>query len=265
MIDSHAHLYFDRFDADRERVIERAVLAGVEQIINIGIDVPTSELAVAAARERPGLFAAVGIHPTSPIDDVTAVVEQVALLAEARDFVVAIGEIGLDYYWKDVPPEAQKAKLSAQLDLALTCQLPVIFHCREALDDLFAVLEGRAELPPGVFHCFSGGEAEASRALELGFHVSFAGNVTYPKAKALQAAARVVPSDRLLLETDAPFLAPQARRGKRNEPSYVAHTCAFLEELKGLDPGTLAPQTTATTRALFGLPASPHLSTTATG
>lgn len=254
MIDSHAHLYFDRFDDDREAVIERAREAGVSEIINVGIDLATSEQAIALARARRGFRAAAGIHPTSPVSSLAGEVERLHALAGGnRSLVVAIGEIGLDYHWQDVPPEEQKPKLAAQLELARALELPVIFHCRDALPDLFRLLEAEARLPRGVFHCFAGDEADARRALGLGFHISFAGNVTYPRAEALRNAARVVPAERLLLETDAPFLAPEPRRGRRNEPSFLPFTARLLAETRGLPLEDLVAQATKATRELFAL------------
>lgn len=254
MIDSHAHLYFDRFDEDREQVIERARAAGVAEIINIGIDLPTSERCAQMTRARDDFHAAVGLHPTTVVERLEENVETLrSLVTSGSTRIVAIGEVGLDYYWKDVAPEDQKPKLRAQLALARELELPVIFHCRDALEDLFEILDEEPPLPGGVFHCFGGDASQAERALGLGFHVSFAGNVTYPKAKTLQEAARAVPMDRLLLETDAPFLPPQPRRGKRNEPSFLPLTCEFLAELKGVSPEELDAVATDTTRTLFRL------------
>lgn len=254
MIDSHAHLYFEKFDDDREEVIRRAHNAGVDRIINIGVDVESSRQAIDLGVTHDGLLAAVGLHPTSSIPDLdTALDELRALAVEHRTQVVAIGEIGLDFYWKEVPPEVQEPRLMAQLELARELELPVIYHCRDALDELFRILEAERDLPPGVFHCFSGGPREADRALALDYHVSFAGNVTYPKAANLQDAARAVPVERLLLETDSPFLAPQPCRGKRNEPAFVVHSRDFLAELKGLAPDDLVRMTTRATERLFGL------------
>jgi TatD DNase family protein len=255
LIDSHAHLYFEKFDGDRGEVIARARAAGVQEIINIGIDLASSRQALDLTREHVGLFAVAGIHPTSRVADLDGELAGVEELARGHPGrVVAIGEIGLDYYWKDVAPEDQKVRLRAQLELARTLGLPVVFHCRDALDDLLAVLDGERELPPGVFHCFAGGPEEARRALGLGFHVSFAGNVTYPKAAVLQEAARAVPVEKLLLETDCPFLAPQPVRGERNEPAFVRHTRDFLAGLKGVPAADLEAATDATARRLFGLP-----------
>ena len=255
MIDSHAHLYFERFDDDRSTVIERARAAGVDRIINVGIDAATSRAAIALAAEHRGFFATVGLHPTSAVIDLAAEIAAIRDLAVAhRGRVVAIGEIGLDYHWDTVAPSAQRERLAMQLDLAAELALPVVFHCRDALADLFAALEARPDRPAGVFHCFGGAPAEAERALALGFHVSFAGNVTFPKADELRAAASVVPIDRLLLETDCPFLAPQARRGQRGEPAFVAFTRDALAELHGVTPAELEREATRATERLFGLP-----------
>jgi TatD DNase family protein len=260
MIDSHAHLYFERFDADREEVIRRARDAGIDGVINIGTDAATSRAAIELALRHPGFHAAIGLHPTSPVENLDGALAELRTLAAeygpgARTpaAVVAIGEIGLDFHWKEVPPEAQRPKLREQLRLARELGLPVVFHCRDALEELFEVLESEERLPPGVFHCFSGGPDEVRRAIGLGFHVSFAGNVTYPKAKDLQAAAAAAPPERMLLETDAPFLAPQARRGQRNEPAFLVHTRDFLAGIHGLDPAQFGETAAAATRRLFGL------------
>jgi TatD DNase family protein len=256
VIDSHAHLYLPDFDADREDVIERARAAGVEAIINIGIDAATSRAAVEIARKGPGLFASAGVHPQSKVADVAAEIDEVRSLARAeRAQVVAIGEIGLDYYWKDVAPPEQLDRLLRQLALALELSLPVVVHCRDALPDLLDLLEGRPERPAGVFHCFAGGPEEARRALGLGFHVSFTGNVTYPKAEGLRAAAKAVPLDRLLLETDSPYLPPMGRRGKRNEPAFGVLTRDAIAFLHGLDPAELGRRTAENARRLFRLDA----------
>lgn len=254
MIDSHAHLYFDRFDVDREEVIERARAAGVTEIINIGIDLATSQRCAQMTLEHHGFHATVGLHPTTVVERLEEDVEALRSLVASRSArIVAIGEIGLDYYWKDVSPEDQAPKLRAQLALARDLGLPVVFHCRDALEELFDILEAEPAMPGGVFHCFGGDAGQAGRALRLGFHVSFAGNVTYPKARTLQEAARAVPLERLLLETDAPFLPPQPRRGKRNEPSFLPLTRDFLALLKGVSPDELEAVTTETTRRLFGI------------
>lgn len=254
MIDSHAHLYFDRFDADREEVIERAHEAGITAIINIGIDAATSRAAIDLAGRHPSLFATVGIHPTSPVAELGSALAEIRDLAtEHDDRVVGIGEIGLDYYWKDVSPSDQGPKLRGQLALARELDRPIVVHCRDALDDLLDLLETERPLPPGVLHCFCGTPTEAQRALDMGFHISFAGNVTFKKSTDLRESARAVPPGRLLLETDAPFLAPQARRGRRNEPAFLPFTCEVLAELHGMGATELAELTHVTTRRLFGI------------
>ncbi len=256
IIDSHAHLYFDSFDSDRSETIARARAAGVVGVINIGIDVATSRQAIDLAREHGGFHAAVGIHPTTAVDDLDTELRRIIELTHERG-VVAIGEIGLDDHWKEVPLADQYPKLEAQLDMALDRGLPIVVHCRDALDELLELLERRRTVPRGVFHCFGGGAPQAERALALGFHISFAGNVTYPKAEDLRAALAVVPVERLLLETDAPFLAPQARRGKRNEPAFVVHTCEFIAREKAIETDELAEIARETTETLFGLPGEP--------
>jgi len=254
MIDSHAHLYLEEFDEDREAVIRRAREAGVKSIINIGIDLETTSQAIELAREHADFFASAGIHPQSPIDDLeTALAGLRELILSHPEEVVAVGEIGLDYYWDTVPPEAQSGILQDQLDLAVELSLPVIFHCREAIGPLLKLLEARDKIPPGVFHCFEGGPAEAERGLALGFHISFAGNVTYKNAQRLQQAAAVVPLNRLLLETDSPYLPPHPHRGERNEPAYTALTRDFLAELLGIPPLEIDEAATVNTRRLFSL------------
>ena len=254
MIDSHAHLYLEEFDEDREAVVQRARAAGVDTILNIGIDVETSSQAIDMARKDACFFASAGIHPQSPVTDPQAALGAIRELIEANPKeAVAVGEIGLDYYWDTVPPEAQSAILQEQLDLALELGLPVIFHCREAISALLELLETRDRVPPGVFHCFEGGPAEAERSLALGFHISFAGNVTYKNAERLQQAAGTVPLDRLLLETDSPYLPPHPHRGERNEPAYTALTCDFLAGLMNLSPREVDEAATENTRRLFRL------------
>jgi len=252
MIDSHAHLFLKEFDADRSDSIARARREGIEAIINIGIDPASSRAALELARSEPGFCAATGLHPCTPVADLDAALDEIRAIARSDpERVVAIGEIGLDYFWKDVEPAVQKEKLRAQLALALELDLPIVVHCRDALGDLLVLLEESPRRPPGVFHCFAGSPEEARRALNLGFHISFAGNVTYPKAEALRAAALVVPPERLLLETDSPYLPPQARRGKRNEPAFGVFTRDALAALHGMRADELDRLTSATTRRLF--------------
>ena len=257
-IDSHAHLYFDRFDEDRQQVIERAREAGFVGILNIGIDLETSQRVIDLAREYPGFcHAVIGLHPThsnlgeEEYRQTLTTLE--SLYRENREQVVALGEMGLDYYWKDVPPEVQDRAFRDQLHLARTLDLPVVIHCREAWSDTLDVIEQDGQGIVGVFHCFGGTTAEARRALDLGWYVSFAGNVTYPKAEDLREAAQIVPEDRLLLETDSPFLAPQQVRGKRNEPSFALHTAQTLAKVRQQGLRELLEGTTENCRRLFRL------------
>jgi len=254
MIDSHAHLYLEQFDEDRDSVIRRAEEAGVSSIINIGIDVETSSSAINMARDREGFFASAGIHPQSPVEDIEGALAGIReLIAANPEQAVAVGEIGLDYYWDTVTPQKQLEVLDCQLDLALEVGLPVIFHCRDAIEELLKILEERSEIPPGVFHCFEGGPGEAERGLALGYHISFAGNVTYKNAERLQQAAKAVPLDRLLLETDSPYLPPHPHRGERNEPAFVALTRDFLAGLIELPASEVENAATENTRGLFRL------------
>jgi TatD DNase family protein len=254
LIDTHAHLYMDSLGLDVAGALARAWEAGLRAIINVGIDLETSRDVLQLSRQEPRVFAAMGLHPTTQTATVQEDLREIEALIRSGDSrVVAVGEIGLDYYWKKVPFEEERSRLELQLDMALRLGLPVILHCRDALDDLFTLLEKRQARPPGVLHCFSGGAQEVFRAVALGFHVSFAGNVTYPKATVLREAALATPANRLLVETDAPFLSPQARRGQRNEPSFVRHTLDFLAELRGVSPGELEEITDQNARGLFGL------------
>ncbi|MEM7167760.1 MAG: TatD family hydrolase [Planctomycetota bacterium] len=261
-IDSHAHLYFEKFDDDRADVIARARESGFVNIINVGTDATTSRAAIALADEYPGFcYASVGLHPTDAAVSAAQLDELIAdfegLLDTHADRVCAIGETGLDYYWDRATPEDQHRAFRAQMELAARRQLPVIIHCRDAngsrtaMQETLDIVRDYSGRVTGVFHCFGGSAADAQSALDLGWHVSFAGNVTFPKAKDLQDAAAIVPTDRLLLETDAPFLAPQPVRGKRNESAYSLHTLEYLANMHGIDRDQLGAITTANARRLF--------------
>ncbi len=255
VIDSHAHLFLKEFEGDLEEVLARARAGGIEAIVNIGIDAATSRAALDLARREKDLFAAVGLHPSTPVADLpTALAEIRRLAREEPARAVAIGEIGLDFYWKDVTPEDQREKLVLQLEMAHELDLPVVIHCRDALPDLFRILDGLPARPTGVFHCFAGDAGDARRAQDLGYHISFAGNVTYKKAGPLREAARAVAPDRLLLETDSPYLPPDGRRGKRNEPLFGLITRDVLAGLHGLAPEELGHMAAENTRRLFKLP-----------
>jgi len=262
IIDSHAHLNLPDFDADRDDVITRARRAGVSAIINIGIDLATSRSSLKLAEAHDDIYTAVGIHPNragaATDDDITGII---ALSDAAK--VVAIGEIGLDFYRDTSSRPAQEAVFRVQLTAAERRDLPVIIHCRDAHPELLAILEPWAEAQArpareenrlGVIHCFSGSIAQAERYLDLGFDISLTANVTYPSAREIQAVARAVPLERLLIETDAPFLAPQSRRGRRNEPAMVTQVADKIAAIKEIPAATVAGQCALNTIRLFRLP-----------
>ncbi|MEE9392438.1 MAG: TatD family hydrolase [Planctomycetota bacterium] len=252
MIDSHAHLYFDRFDDDRNAVFDRACAEGVEAFVVVGCDLASSRAAIKLASLRADVYPTAGFHPT----DIGDLQEQdwdalEALLAEGE--CVAVGETGLDYYWDRTTPKDQRAALLRQIDLALRHDLPLVVHCRDAWDALLEILEAHSEIPAGVMHCFSGDLAAMERSLALGFDISFAGPLTYKKNEGLRECCRLAPADRIHVETDCPFLPPQAWRGKRNEPAYLSATLQKLAEVRGLSLAEADAATTSNTRRLFGI------------
>jgi TatD DNase family protein len=254
LIDTHAHLTDTRFVGDIDSVLERAQQAGLVSALIVGTSAATSRSVLELCSLHAWLYPAVGLHPChlldEPIELAWPAIEQMARLPEVR----ALGETGLDNYWKEVPLQLQKESLIRHLDLARELGKPVVLHCREAADDLLPLLEDRAlRLGPvrGVLHSFAGTAEEARRGLAAGLHLSFSGMITYPKNESLRAVAATVPADRLLIETDAPYLSPQAWRSKRNEPAYVAATCEALARCRGQSLAEVAQQTTANARALF--------------
>jgi len=253
LFDTHAHLHFPDFAADFEAVLARARAAGVRAMVTIGTDVETSRAAIAIAAREPDVWAAVGIHPHDADGADDAALAEIERLAAAPR-VVAIGEMGLDYFRNLSPRDAQARCFDAQLDLARRVGKPVLVHCRDAHDDTLAAL-ARADAGRigGIMHCFSGDANVARRCLDLGLTISIAGPVTYPNARTLPDVVRLVPADRLVVETDCPYLPPQPYRGKRNEPSYVAITAARVAELRGETLDALGPVMTANARRLFRL------------
>lgn len=257
MIDSHCHLDSERFAEDQAAVIERAFAAGVARMMTIGTGdgPPDIEGAVRIADRYERIYATVGVHPhdASKYDDAVGV-RLAALLKHPK--VLALGEIGLDYHYDHSPREVQRAAFVEQMRIASDARLPIVIHTREAWDDTFALIEQHWKPTGlgGIMHCFSGGAVEAQRSLDLGFHLSFAGIVTFPKSLDIQAAARLCPPERLLIETDAPFLAPAPHRGKRNEPAFVAHTAAKVAELHQLSVEEITRITTANFCSLLNPP-----------
>jgi TatD DNase family protein len=257
LTDTHAHLFDDRFRKDLPAVLDRAAATGVERVVCLGIDRESSVESVRIANQFPLVVAAVGIQPNSVAEAHTGDWEEVVRLAETEPRVVAIGETGLDRYWDKTPFAQQEDYFARHIELARRLGKPFVIHCREAEADVVRVL--RAEFANhgavrAVMHSFSGDLATARRCLEMGLYISFAGMVTYPKAQELRDVAREVPLDRLLVETDCPYLAPQPVRGQRNEPAHVAHTAALLAQVKGASVAELAEHTTRNARALFALP-----------
>jgi TatD DNase family protein len=251
-VDSHAHLDGKQFETDREDVIARAREAGVKTIVAIGNGdgPPTLDAGVRLAEKYPFLYATVGIHPhEARLADETAFAEMARLARNPK--VIAWGEIGLDYFYDHSPRETQKQVFARQLELAAAAKLPIVIHCRpsessaDAWEDCLRMIE--QQWAPhdlgGILHCFTGSWAQAKRALDVGFMISFAGNVTFPKAQQIRDAALQVPLDRMLIETDAPYLAPVPHRGKRNEPAFVTETARKLGELRGLGMEEVGEQT----------------------
>lgn len=253
LFDTHAHLHFPGFDEDRDAVLTRARAAGVRRMVTIGTDGETSRAALALAERHPDVWATAGVHPhDAAASDEAAQAEVERIAAERR--VVAIGEIGLDFFRNLSPPETQERVLRRFLALARRLRKPVVLHCRDAHAEILALLgEERVAEVGGIMHCFSGDVAIARRCLDLGLLISLAGPVTYPNARALPDVARFVPGDRLVVETDCPFLPPQGYRGKRNEPAYLTITAARVAELRGEPLDDLAARTTANARRLFGV------------
>jgi TatD DNase family protein len=248
LVDSHCHLDDPRFDLDREAVLERARKAGVDLMLTIGSGYGPEQMerAIRLAESHQGVLATVGVHPhdAAKADGATwSGMER--LLAHQK--VVALGEIGLDYYYDLSPREQQRAVFAEQLHLARSAGKPIVVHTREAWTDTWRLLEEHwtGSALPGIMHCFSGGPEEARRALDLGFWLAFGGVVTFQNAAEVRAAALLTPLDRILVETDAPYLAPAPKRGRRNEPAFVVETARKLSEIRGEPLEVLAAATTA--------------------
>jgi TatD DNase family protein len=254
LIDSHAHLDSRQYADDREAVIQRAREAGISAIISIGCDLESSQANCELAAQHSDIFAAVGIHPhdANRLDD--AALACLRKLAMDNAKVVAVGEIGLDYYRDRSPRDIQQLAFRRQIALAHELQKPLIVHDRDAHADVLRILtEEKAADLGGVLHCFSGDLEMARKVLELGFYISFPGTITYPKNTAVRQLIKSLPIESMLVETDAPYLAPHPFRGKRNEPAHVRHTAAMLAEVKGLGLADVARITSLNCRKLFGI------------
>ncbi|HEV2388428.1 MAG TPA: TatD family hydrolase [Candidatus Acidoferrales bacterium] len=257
-MDSHAHLEMAEFDADRDAVLERARQAGVTGIVAIssGSGPGRLEAAIPFAETHDWIWATIGIHPHEAQEATDGDFDRLVELAR-HPRVVAWGEIGLDYHYDHSPRETQRQVFRRQLELARAAKLPVILHCREAWPDALEILgaDWAATGLGGIFHCFTGTLEDAWRGIEMGFLVSFAANLTYPKAEGLRAVAAQVPLGRLLIETDSPFLPPQGRRGRRNEPAFVVEVAKTLGSVRDLTAEEIARITAANLRRLFRLAA----------
>jgi TatD DNase family protein len=259
-VDTHCHLDFDTFENDRQTVLERAQDSGIVKILNPGIDIVSSREAVSLAEKHAAVYAAVGIHPNDALSWNTNSVRELEELAK-HPKVVAMGEIGLDYYRERAPHELQQKIFIQQLTLAAELELPVVIHNREATADILRILvDWRSELSrsqpdlaqnPGVLHSYSGDLLSADIAISLGFKIGFTGPITYKNADGLRQVAASLPLESILIETDAPFLTPQPKRGSRNEPSYVKYVAEKLAELHNLDLETTAQATYANAEKLL--------------
>ncbi|MBI3031423.1 MAG: TatD family hydrolase [Candidatus Rokubacteria bacterium] len=254
LFDTHAHLHFPEFAGDLPAVLGRARAAGVGWMLTIGTSVEGSQAALALAEREPDLYAAVGIHPHDASEATEAAFEELRRLAESSEKVVAVGEIGLDFFRNLSPREVQLEVFRRQLDLARRIGKPVLVHCREAHAETLEVL-GAEGVPAagGIMHCFSGDAEVARRCLDLGLLISLAGPVTYPNARNLPEVVKLAPEDRLVVETDCPFLPPQPYRGKRNEPAYLPITAARVAELKGRPVEAFGARMAENALALFGI------------
>ena len=256
LIDSHAHVDVSDYDSDREAMLGRAQAAGVGTLLAIGNGPELEKLgaAVPYAEQHDWIYASIGIHPHEAKHASEAHYAELDRLGR-HPRVIAWGEIGLDYYYDHSPRDVQADVFRRQLQQARAARMPIIIHCREAWPDCLTILEQdwKSSGQGGIFHCFTGTLEEAKRGIDMGFLVSFAGNITYPKAQNLRDVAMSLPLDRLLVETDSPFLAPQPLRGKRNEPANVAEVARTIGNVRNLAPDEVASRTAENFRGLFGL------------
>ena len=251
LIDSHAHLDDRRFDDDRESLIKNFKNNNIELVINIGADLKTSQASVELAKKYESIYAAVGVHPHSAKEVNTMVMEQLKELAE-NEKVIAIGEIGLDYYYDNSPRDVQRKWFIEQLKLAKELDLPVIIHTRDAAGETFEILKNNQNgNVRGVLHSYSGSVEMALDYVKMGFYISIGGPVTFKNARIVREVAEAVPLDKLLIETDCPYLTPEPYRGKRNEPVYVKYTAEKIAEIKKISYDELVKATNANTKRLF--------------
>ncbi len=252
LTDTHCHLNHAEFEEDWLAALERAREADIGRLLVVGFDLPSSRRAVFLAQQEPELQAVIGIHPESAADwSEEAKAELLALRREAGAKVAAWGEIGLDYHWESVPRERQKSIFIEQIALATAEDLPIVIHCRDAYPDVMDILRETGAKRVDL-HCFTGAWDEAKAALDAGYYLGFGGIVTFKKSDQLRQVVRQTPLERILLETDSPYLAPQAWRGKRNEPSYITEVARVVAELHGITPAKIAEITSENASRLFG-------------
>lgn len=263
LVDSHCHIDSSDFDVDRNEIIERAQVAGVKYLLNVGTGEPESgnfERAVQLAESHENVFTAIGVHPHDAKTFDERAERQLINLAKSSRKVVAWGEIGLDFYYDHSPRDTQAEVFRRQIRIARDLGLPIIIHSRAANDETVRVLTeecAHTDFTGGVMHCFGGTAEMAEELMKIGFYISFAGNVTFKKADDLRQAALVVPLEKLLIETDCPYLAPVPLRGRRNEPAFVVETARFLAEFKGIELEKLARTTTENFFSVFRLKQAP--------
>lgn len=262
LIDTHAHIYLDQFDDDLEDVIGRAREAGVERIVMPAIDISSIERAIHLCDRHEGLSAMAALHPSEVKSATEADLSRVAELCR-HQYVVAVGETGLDFHWDRTFDDKQLDYLRQHIRLAVECDLPVVFHNRNATEDLLKIVEEERtacadpDRMRGIFHCFTGTPAESERMWSLGFYVGIGGIVTFKNAD-LAAAVQAIPLDRMVLETDSPYLAPHPHRGKRNEPSFMLRVAEKVAEVHGVSLERVAEETTANAESIFGLDQPPE-------
>ena len=255
LIDAHCHLDYSPMVDDLPATLAAGAAAGVVQYLHIGCALASIDRAVELAEAHDPVFASVGIHPHDAKDTDDEVLAKIEALA-AREKVLAIGETGLDYHYDRSPREQQRRSFAQHVELARTLDMPVVLHIRDAHEEALAIVAEAGPRPeaPGMVHCFTAGPDEARAWLDLGFHISFSGIATFKKATDIRDAAKLTPADRILLETDAPYLSPEPLRGRKNQPSHVAWTCARLAAHRGEAPEALAQQAAQNTRELLGMP-----------
>ncbi len=253
LFDTHCHLYYDDFDADRAEMFARAKAVGVNTFLNVGVNLAISKVCLEYAEKYPNVYASAGVHPTEAhkaTEEEFAGIE--ALLKHPK--VVALGEVGLDFYHKDAPRDVQEKVFIRFLEMQQRVKKPLIIHSRDCFDRLLEMLRDFGKAPySGVFHCFTGDRVVMKQCLDLGFHISFSGILTYKKNDELRAACKECPSDRILIETDCPYLPPQSMRGKRNEPALMLETAQIAAQVRGVSVEELGRLTTENGLKLFGI------------